>query len=199
MAYLKEKYTQDVIPALHKQFNYENPMMTPRLEKIIVNVGLGEAVQNAKAIDAAVADIASITGQRPIVTKAKKSIATFKIREGMPIGCKVTLRGERMWDFLGKLVNVALPRVRDFRGLSGKSWDGNGNYTFGLTEQLMFVEVRVEQVDVPRGMDITIVTTAKDDLSGKALLDAFGFPFRKGEEPTSVTKAKKSKKSNKKK
>jgi len=178
LAYLKEKYAQDVIPALHKQFNYVNPMMTPRLEKIIVNVGLGEAVQNAKAIDAAVADIASITGQRPIVTKAKKSIATFKIREGMPIGCKVTLRGERMWDFLGKLVNVALPRVRDFRGVSPKSFDGRGNYALGLKEQLIFPEIDYDRVDKIRGMDVIIVTTAKTDEESKALLKALGMPFK---------------------
>jgi large subunit ribosomal protein L5 len=178
LAYLKEKYTQDVIPALHKQFNYENSMMTPRLEKIIVNVGLGEAVQNAKAIDAAVADIASITGQRPIVTKAKKSIATFKIREGMPIGCKVTLRGERMWDFLGKLVNVALPRVRDFRGVSPKSFDGRGNYALGLKEQLIFPEIDYDRVDKIRGMDVIIVTTAKTDEESKALLKGLGMPFK---------------------
>ncbi len=178
MAYLKEKYTQDVVPALHKQFNYVNLMMTPRLEKIVVNVGLGEAVQNAKAIDAAVADIANITGQRPVVTKAKKSIATFKIREGMPIGCKVTLRGERMWDFLGKLVNVALPRVRDFRGVSPKSFDGRGNYALGLKEQLIFPEIDYDRVDKIRGMDVIIVTTAKTDEESKALLKGLGMPFK---------------------
>jgi len=178
LAYLKEKYTQDVVPALLKQFNYVNPMMTPRLEKIVVNVGLGEAVQNAKAIDAAVSDIANITGQRPIVTKAKKSIATFKIREGMPIGCKVTLRGERMWDFLGKLVNVALPRVRDFRGVSPKSFDGRGNYALGLKEQLIFPEIDYDRVDKIRGMDVIIVTTAKTDEESKALLKGLGMPFK---------------------
>jgi large subunit ribosomal protein L5 len=177
LANLKEKYKRDVVPALQKQFNYANIMMIPTVEKIIVNVGLGEAVQNAKAIDAAVGDIAHITGQRPVVTRAKKSIASFKIRTGMPIGCKVTLRGERMWDFLDKLVNVALPRVRDFRGVSPKAFDGRGNYALGLKEQLIFPEIDYDKVDKIRGMDIIIVTTAKTDEEAKGLLKALGMPF----------------------
>lgn len=177
MANLKTKYQQDVVPALQKQFNYPNVMMLPRMEKIVVNVGLGEAVQNAKALDAAVGDIATITGQKPVVTKAKKSIATFKIRTGMPIGCKVTLRGERMWDFLDKLVNVALPRVRDFRGVSPKAFDGRGNYALGLKEQLIFPEIDYDKVDKIRGMDIIVVTTAKTDEEAKALLKGLGMPF----------------------
>lgn len=177
MANLKTKYEQEVIPALQKQFNYSNLMMIPKLEKIVVNVGLGEAVQNAKAVDAAVADIAAITGQRPVVTRAKKSIASFKIRTGMPIGCKVTLRGELMWDFLDKLVNVALPRVRDFRGVSPKAFDGRGNYALGLKEQLIFPEIDYDKVDKIRGMDIIIVTTARTDEEAKALLKGLGMPF----------------------
>jgi len=177
LANLKTKYEQEVIPALQKQFNYSNLMMIPKLEKIVVNVGLGEAVQNAKAVDAAVADIAAITGQRPVVTRAKKSIASFKIRTGMPIGCKVTLRGELMWDFLDKLVNVALPRVRDFRGVSPKAFDGRGNYALGLKEQLIFPEIDYDKVDKIRGMDIIIVTTARTDEEAKALLKGLGMPF----------------------
>lgn len=177
MANLKTKFQQETSAALHKQFNYENVMMIPRLEKIVVNVGLGEAVQNAKAMDTAVADIAAITGQKPVVTKAKKSIATFKIREGMPIGCKVTLRGERMWDFLDKLVNVALPRVRDFRGVSPKAFDGRGNYALGLKEQLIFPEIDYDKVDKVRGMDVIIVTTARTDEEAKSLLKGLGMPF----------------------
>jgi large subunit ribosomal protein L5 len=174
---LKNKFEQEVVPALQKQFNYPNVMMIPKLVKIVVNVGLGEAVQNAKALDAAVGDIAAITGQKPIVTKAKKSIATFKIRTGMPIGCKVTLRGERMWDFYDKLVNVALPRVRDFRGVSPKAFDGRGNYALGLKEQLIFPEIDYDKVDKIRGMDIIIVTTANTDEEAKALLKGLGMPF----------------------
>ena len=177
MANLKTKYQQDVIPALQKQFNYTNVMMIPKVDKIVVNVGLGEAVQNAKALDAAVGDIATITAQKPVVTRAKKSIATFKIREGMPIGCKVTLRGERMWDFLEKLIYVALPRVRDFRGVSPKAFDGRGNYALGLKEQLIFPEIDYDKVDKIRGMDIIIVTTAKTDEEAKALLKGLGMPF----------------------
>jgi large subunit ribosomal protein L5 len=174
---LKTKFESEVVPALQKQFNYPNVMMTPRLEKVVINVGLGEAVQNAKALDAAMGDIAAITGQKPIVTKAKKSIATFKIRAGMPIGCKVTLRGERMWDFIDKLVNVALPRVRDFRGVSPKAFDGRGNYALGLKEQLIFPEIDYDKVDKIRGMDIIVVTTAKTDEEAKALLSGLGMPF----------------------
>ncbi len=177
MANLKSKYQQEVVPALQKQFNYENVMMIPRLEKVVVNVGLGEAVQNAKALDAAVGDIAAITAQKPVITRAKKSIATFKIREGMPIGCKVTLRGERMWDFLEKLMYVALPRVRDFRGVSPKAFDGRGNYALGLKEQLIFPEIDYDKIDKIRGMDIIVVTTAKTDEEAKALLKGLGMPF----------------------
>ncbi len=177
LANLKTKYQQDIVPALQKQFNYSNIMMIPRLEKIVVNVGLGEAVQNAKAVDAAVGDIGQITGQKPVVTKAKKSIATFKIRTGMPIGCKVTLRGERMWDFYDKLVNVALPRVRDFRGVSPKAFDGRGNYALGLKEQLIFPEIDYDKIDKIRGMDIIVVTTANTDEEAKALLKGLGMPF----------------------
>lgn len=178
MSTLKAKYAQEVAPALQKQFNYENVMMIPKLEKIVINVGLGEAVQNAKALDAAVGDITAITGQKPVVTRAKKSIATFKLRQGMPIGCKVTLRGERMWDFLEKLTLVALPRVRDFRGVSAKSFDGRGNYAMGLKEQLIFPEIEYDKIDKLRGMDIIIVTTAKSDEEAKGLLKGLGMPFK---------------------
>ncbi|MBP2016925.1 large subunit ribosomal protein L5 [Symbiobacterium terraclitae] len=177
MANLKTKYQEEVVPALQKQFNYRNVMMVPRLDKIVVNVGLGEAVQNAKALDAAVGDIAAITGQRPVITRARKSISTFKIRTGMPIGCKVTLRGERMWDFLEKLIYVALPRVRDFRGVSPKAFDGRGNYALGLKEQLIFPEIDYDKIDKIRGMDVIIVTTAKTDEEAKALLKGLGMPF----------------------
>jgi len=177
LASLKTKYEQEVVPALQKQFNYKNVMMIPRLEKIVINCGVGEAAQNPKALDAAMADIAAVTGQWPMVTRAKKSIAAFKIRAGMPIGCKVTLRRERMWSFLDKLINVALPRVRDFRGVSPKSFDGRGNYALGIKEQLIFPEIDYDKVDKIRGMDIIIVTTAKTDEEAKALLAGLGMPF----------------------
>jgi large subunit ribosomal protein L5 len=166
-----------VIPALKSEFGYTNAMQVPRLEKIVVNIGLGEALTNAKAVDAAVGDLALITGQRAIVTKAKKSIATFKVREGNPIGAKVTLRGERMWDFLERLTRVALPRIRDFRGVSGKSFDGRGNYTLGMKEQLSFPEVEFDKIDRLRGLEVTIVTTAKSDEESKKLLAMLGMPF----------------------
>jgi large subunit ribosomal protein L5 len=166
-----------VIPALKSEFGYTNAMQVPRLEKIVVNIGLGEALTNAKAVDAAVGDLALITGQRAIVTKAKKSIATFKVREGNPIGAKVTLRGERMWDFLERLTRVALPRIRDFRGVSGKSFDGRGNYTLGMKEQLSFPEVEFDKIDRLRGLEVTIVTTAKSDEESKKLLSMLGMPF----------------------
>jgi len=191
---LKAHYKNVVREELIKELGVKNAMQVPNLEKIVINMGVGRATQQSSLIDGAVADLTAITGQKPIVTKSRTSIASFKLRENQAIGAKVTLRGDRMWEFFDRLISVAIPRIRDFRGLPGKSWDGNGNYTFGLTEQLAFMEVRIEQVDVPRGMDITIVTTAKSDIEGKALLDAFGFPFRKGEVPASVTKAKKSKK-----
>lgn len=177
MSQLKQRYTTEVIPALKSEFGYTNAMQVPRLEKIVVNIGLGEALTNAKAIDAAVGDLALITGQRAIVTKAKKSIATFKVREGNPIGAKVTLRGERMWDFLERLTRVALPRIRDFRGVSGKSFDGRGNYTLGMKEQLSFPEVEFDKIDRLRGLEVTIVTTAKSDEESKKLLSMLGMPF----------------------
>lgn len=179
MARTKEKYLNEVAPALQKRFGYKNVMQIPRLEKIVVNMGVGDAIQNAKAMDAAVADLATITGQKPVVTKAKKSIAGFKLREGNPIGVKVTLRGDRMWEFFDRLISLAIPRIRDFRGLNPRSFDGRGNYTFGVSEQLMFPEIDYDKVDVPRGFDITIVTTARTNAEGKALLDAFGFPFKR--------------------
>ena len=162
-----------------KEFNYSTIMMAPRLEKIVINMGVGDATSNSKALDDAVADLATITGQRPVVTKAKKSIATFKVREGMPIGCKVTLRGQRMYEFLDKLVSVALPRVRDFRGISRNSFDGHGNYTVGVKEQLIFPEIDYDKVSKVRGMDIVIVTTARSDKEAVALLEKLGMPFRK--------------------
>ena len=191
---MKAHYLNTVRADLMKQLELQNPMQVPTIEKIVINMGVGRATQQASLLDGAVADLTAITGQKPLVTKSRIAIASFKLRENQAIGCKVTMRGDRMWEFFDRMLSIAIPRIRDFRGLSGKSWDGNGNYTFGLTEQLSFMEVRIEQVDVPRGMDITIVTTAKSDIEGKALLDAFGFPFRKGEVPASVTKAKKSKK-----
>jgi large subunit ribosomal protein L5 len=174
---LKDKYTTEVVPALNKQFGYTNPMQVPRLEKIVVNIGLGEALQNAKAVDAAVGDIQLITGQKPIVTRAKRSIAQFRVRTGNPIGVKVTLRGERMWDFLERLTRIALPRIRDFRGVPGKSFDGRGNYSLGMREQLAFPEIDYDKVDRLRGLEISIVTTAKTDEESKKLLELLGMPF----------------------
>jgi len=167
----------EAVPALKSEFGYKNVMQVPRLEKIVVNIGLGEALANAKAIDAAVGDLSLITGQRPVVTKAKKSIATFKVREGNPIGAKVTLRGARMWEFLERLTRVALPRIRDFRGVSGKAFDGRGNYTLGLKEQLSFPEIEFDKIDRLRGLEVTIVTTAKSDEESKRLLALLGMPF----------------------
>ena len=167
----------EAVPALKTEFGYKNVMQVPRLEKIVVNIGLGEALANAKAIDAAVGDLALITGQRAVVTKAKKSIATFKVREGNPIGAKVTLRGARMWEFFERLTRVALPRIRDFRGVSGKAFDGRGNYTLGLKEQLSFPEVEFDKIDRLRGLEVTIVTTAKSDEESKKLLSMLGMPF----------------------
>ena len=177
MSRLQERYTESVHPALMKEFGYENRMQVPRLEKIVVNMGVGEAVQDSKKIDAAVGDLTAITGQHPVVIRAKKSIATFKLRENMPIGVKVTLRRERMYEFLDRLINIALPRVRDFRGVSNRSFDGRGNYALGLREQLVFPEIDYDKVDSQRGMDIVIVTTAKTDDEAKALLKAFDMPF----------------------
>ncbi len=174
---LKDRYVAEVVPALQKQFGYDNPMRVPRLDKIVVNIGLGEALQNAKAIDAAVGDIQLITGQKPIITRAKRSIAQFRVRTGNPIGAKVTLRGERMWDFLERLTRLALPRIRDFRGVPGRSFDGRGNYSLGLREQLAFPEIDYDKVDRLRGLEISIVTTAKTDEESKRLLELLGMPF----------------------
>ena len=177
MSRLRERYRAEVVPALSKQFGYGNPMQVPGLEKIVVNVGLGEALSNAKAVDAAVADIAAITGQKPVVTRAKRSIAQFRVRTGNPIGVKVTLRGERMWDFLERLTTLALPRIRDFRGIPSRSFDGRGNYSLGLREQLAFPEIDYDKVDRLRGLEISIVTTAKTDEESKRLLELLGMPF----------------------
>lgn len=177
MPRLKEYYQEQIVPALRKELGYENVMQVPRLEKIVVNVGMGEALQNAKSLDAAVQDITIITGQRPIVTRARRSIAAFKLREGNPVGVKVTLRGNRMWDFLDRLCNVALPRQRDFRGISPDAFDGRGNYSLGLREQLVFPEIDYDKIDRIRGMEITIVTTALTDAEGYHLLRHLGMPF----------------------
>jgi large subunit ribosomal protein L5 len=174
---LRARYHEEIAPALAKQFGYANVMQVPRLEKIVVNIGLGEALQNAKAIDAATGDLATITGQKPIVTKAKRSIAQFRLRTGNPVGAKVTLRGERMWDFLERLTVLALPRIRDFRGIPAKSFDGRGNYSLGLREQLAFPEIDYDKVDRLRGLEISIVTTAKTDEESKRLLELLGMPF----------------------
>jgi large subunit ribosomal protein L5 len=174
---LKSRYRGEIAPALREQFRYGNPMQVPRLVKIVVNMGVGEAAKDAKKIDGALKDLTAITGQKPTVTKARKSIAQFKLREGMPIGAHVTLRGDRMWEFLDRLLSLALPRIRDFRGLSPQQFDGRGNYTFGLTEQVMFHEVDQDRIDRTRGMDITVVTTATNDDEGRALLKQLGFPF----------------------
>ncbi len=178
-ARIKETYLKEVAPALMQKFNYSTIMQVPKLEKIVINMGVGDAVSNAKLLDSAVADLEQIAGQKPVVTRAKKSIAGFKLREGMPIGVKVTLRGERMYHFFDKLVNVALPRVRDFRGVSSKSFDGRGNYTLGLREQLIFPEIEYDKVEKIRGMDVVIVTTAKTDEEARELLTQLGMPFAK--------------------
>ena len=174
---LHDRYKAEVVPALTKQFEYANPNQVPRVSKIVVNIGLGEALTNAKAIDAASSDLAAITGQKPIVTRAKRSIAQFRLRTGNPIGAKVTLRGDRMWDFLDRLVTLALPRIRDFRGIPAKSFDGRGNYSLGLREQLAFPEIDYDKVDRLRGLEISIVTTAKTDEESKRLLELLGMPF----------------------
>jgi len=176
---LKEKYQQEVVPALQKEFNYKNPMQVPGVHKVVVNIGMGEVIQNAKAMDAAVSDLATITGQRPVITRAKRSVAAFKLREGMQIGCMVTLRGDRMYQFLDKLVNVALPRLRDFQGVSPEAFDGRGNYTLGLREQLVLPEIDYDKVDKVRGMEVSIVTTARTDEEGRRLLKLMGMPFKK--------------------
>ena len=175
---LKQRYREEIVPALRKDFDYRNIMQVPGLTKIVVNMGVGEAAKDSKLMDGAVRDLATVTGQKPTVTKARKSIAQFKLREGMPVGAHVTLRGDRMWEFLDRLLSLALPRIRDFRGLSPRQFDGNGNYTFGLNEQSMFHEIDQDKIDRVRGMDITVVTTAKTDDEGRALLRSLGFPFK---------------------
>ena len=175
---LKQRYREEIVGALREQFDYGNVMQVPGLTKIVVNMGVGDAAKDSKLIDGAIRDLATVTGQKPQVTKARKSIAQFKLREGMPIGAHVTLRGDRMWEFLDRLLSLALPRIRDFRGLSPKQFDGNGNYTFGLNEQSMFHEIDQDKIDRVRGMDITVVTTAKTDDEGRALLRQLGFPFK---------------------
>jgi len=175
---LKDKYQQEVVPALQKEFAYKNIMQVPRIHKVVINIGMGEAIQNAKAMDNAVRDLAAITGQKPVVTRAKRSVAAFKLREGMQIGCMVTLRGERMYYFLDKLFNAALPRLRDFQGVSPDAFDGRGNYTLGIREQLVFPEVDYDTIDKVRGMEITVVTTARTDEEGRRLLKLMGMPFR---------------------
>jgi large subunit ribosomal protein L5 len=179
---LHQQYLDEVVPALVKEFRYKNAMQVPKLEKIVINIGLGEAIQNGRAIDAAGNDLKTITGQAPIVIRARKSVAAFKLREGMPIGVKVTLRGRRMYEFLDKLVNVALPRIRDFRGIDPKAFDGHGNYTLGLREQLVFPEIDYDKIDRLRGMEVCVVTTARTDDEGRALLSHFNMPFRKGQQ-----------------
>jgi len=177
---MKARYREEILPAMREEFGYANVMMVPGLTKIVVNMGVGEAARDSKLIEGAVKDLTAITGQKPQVTKARKSIAQFKLREGMPIGAHVTLRGDRMWEFLDRLLALALPRIRDFRGLSDRQFDGRGNYTFGLTEQVMFHEINQDKIDRSRGMDITVVTTATNDDEGRALLKKLGFPFKEG-------------------
>jgi len=177
-ARMKERYQREIVPALTKEFNYRNPMEVPRVEKVVVNIGMGEALQNAKSMDAALADLTAIVGQKPVVTRARKSIANFKLREGQPIGAMVTLRGERMYEFLDRLISIALPRIRDFRGVSRRSFDGRGNYSIGLREQIVFPEIDYDKVDKLRGLEVAIVTTAHNDNEGYALLKNMGMPFR---------------------
>ena len=178
MPRLKDKYQNEVVPALMDRFKYKNVMMVPKINKVTINMGVGAAVQDAKAMDSAVKDLTAISGQKPVITRAKKSIAAFRVRQGMPVGCMVTLRGDRMWDFLDKLINVALPRIRDFRGVSPRSFDGRGNYSLGIREQLIFPEIRYDDVERVQGMNITIETTAETDEEGLELLKALGMPFR---------------------
>jgi large subunit ribosomal protein L5 len=178
MSRLRERYTSDVVPALKKEFGYTNVMAIPKIEKVVVNMGLGEATQNAKIVDTGTDEVMKVTGQKPVVTRAKKSIAQFKVRKGQPIGTMVTLRGERMWEFLDRLISVALPRVRDFRGVSARGFDGRGNYTLGLKDQLLFPEIDYMKVDKARGMNISVVTTAKTDEESRKLLQLLGMPFR---------------------
>lgn len=179
MSQLKEKYYKEVMPRLMKELNYENVMQVPRLEKIVLNIGLGEAISNPKALEAATADLAAISGQHPVITRAKKSIASFKVRTGMPIGIMVTLRGKHMYDFFDKLVNATLPRIRDFQGVPSNSWDGRGNYSLGIKEQIIFPEIDYDKIDKIRGLEVTVVTTAKTDNEGKRLLELLGMPFKR--------------------
>ena len=183
---LKKKYREEIIPALQEEFKYPNVMQIPGLTKIVANMGVGEAARDSKIIDGAVRDLTAITGQKPAITKARKSIAQFKLREGMPIGCHLTRRGYRMWEFADRLLTLALPRIRDFRGLNGRQFDGNGNYTFGLNEQVMFLEIDQDKIDRVRGMDITFVTSATNDQEGRALLKHLGFPFKAVDDPKTV-------------
>jgi len=178
MARLKEFYKESAAPAMQKEFGYANPMQIPGITKVVVNMGVGEASQNSKLMEGALADMTAITGQKPVVTRARKSIANFKLRDGMPVGCRVTLRGDQMWEFLDRLINITLPRIRDFKGVSPKSFDGRGNYTLGLKEQIIFPEIDYDKVDKVRGMDITICTTANTNDEGRALLKQFSMPFR---------------------
>ena len=187
---LKIKYDTAVRDQLKAELGLSNVMEVPRLEKIVINMGVGKATQQPSLLEGAVADLTKIAGQKPVVTKARDSIANFKLREGQSIGCKVTLRGDRMWEFFDRVLAVAIPRIRDFRGLNPYSWDGRGNYTFGLADQTVFPEIDYDKIDAPRGMDITIVTTATNDVAGKALLDAFGFPFKKGADAAAIPKKK---------
>lgn len=189
---LKVKYQSELRSQLKSSLGVSNDMQVPRLDKIVVNMGVGKATQQPSLLEGAVADMTKITGQKPMVTKSRDSIANFKLRENQAIGCKVTLRGDRMWEFFDRLLAVAIPRIRDFRGLNPNSWDGRGNYTFGLTDQTVFPEIDYDKIDAPRGMDITIVTSATTDADGKALLDAFGFPFKRGAEAAAIPKKKKS-------
>jgi large subunit ribosomal protein L5 len=188
---LKQKYQAEIKGSLKSDLGIGNVMQVPRLEKIVINMGVGKATQQPSLLEGAVADLTKISGQKPIITKAGTSIAGFKLREGQSIGCKVTLRGDRMWEFLDRLISVAIPRMRDFRGLPAHSWDGRGNYTFGLADQTVFPEIDYDKIDAPRGMDITIVTSATTNEQGKALLDAFGFPFKRGDEATAAPVQKK--------
>ena len=188
MPRLKQKYQDQVKAALKRELALGNPMQVPTLEKIVINMGVGRATQQPSLLEGAVADLTKLSGQKPIVTKAKDSVAAFKLREGQSIGCKVTLRGDRMWEFFDRLISVAIPRIRDFRGLPAHSWDGRGNYTFGLSDQTVFPEIDYDKIDTNRGMDITIVTTAVTNAQGKALLDAFGFPFKRGDDAGAAPK-----------
>lgn len=178
MSELYELYKNEIIPKLRETFSYKNVMQVPKIEKIVLNMGLGEAIKNAKILESAAAELALITGQKPVITRAKKSIAAFKLREGMPIGCTVTLRREKMWDFINRLVNISLPRIRDFRGISGKAFDGKGNYTLGIREHIIFPEIQYDKIDKIKGMNVTFVTTAKSDEESKELLRLLGMPFR---------------------